>query len=118
MGAFETLPQTAMRLFAGTKYDQPPKCDRCGALETDCTCPPLPAGQLVRLVVEKRRKGKVVTVLRGLTPDRNDLPNLLSRLKSLCGAGGAIQEDGLEIQGAHVERIATVLTEMGYRVKS
>jgi len=113
-----------MRLFAGTPYDQPPKCDRCGALEVDCTCPPLPAAlippteQVARLAVEKRKKGKVVTVIRGLPAQNNDLPALLSRLKSHCGAGGTIQEESLEIQGEHVDRIRAVLTELGYRVKS
>jgi translation initiation factor 1 len=76
-----------MRIFSGTPYDRPPKCDRCGALEADCTCPPLAAGQLARLAVEKRKKGKVVTVIRGLAATRNDLPTLLSKLKNQCGAG-------------------------------
>lgn len=31
-----------MRLFEGTEWDQPPKCDRCGRLEDDCDCPPPP----------------------------------------------------------------------------
>jgi len=112
-----------MRLFTGTKFDQPPKCDRCGALESDCACPPLPAarippaGQLARLAVEKRRKGKVVTVIRGLLAAGNDLPALLSRLKSQCGAGGTLQEESLEIQGEHIDRIRAALSEMGYRVK-
>jgi len=119
-----------MRLFAGTQFDQPPKCDRCGALEADCKCPPLPdarvppSKEVARLVVEKRKKGKVVTVIRGLTSAGNDLPVLLSRLKSQCGAGGTIQNAGgtpqkysLEIQGEHVERIRAVLSELGYGVK-
>jgi translation initiation factor 1 len=111
-----------MRLFAGTPYDQPPKCDRCGALEPDCTCAEfatfLPPGeQEARLAVEKRKKGKVVTVIRGLAAAKNDLPALLTRLKSQCGAGGTIQDDSLEIQGQHLERIRTVLSELGYRVK-
>src|SRR4051794_8764255 len=107
-----------MRLFAGTPYDRPPKCDRCGAPESDCKCPPLAAGQLVRLAVEKRKKGKVVTVIRGLTTTNNDLSALLSRLKSQCGAGGTVQEDQLEIQGDHVERISAALSALGYRIKS
>jgi translation initiation factor 1 len=112
-----------MRLFAGTKYDQPPTCERCGKLEAECECSPPagqwipPASQVARLSVEKRKKGKIVTVLRGLSPTGNDLPALLSRLKSLCGAGGAVQEDCLEIQGDHVERIAAALAELGYQVK-
>ena len=107
-----------MRLFAGTPYDRSPKCDRCGALESVCKCPPFAAGQVARLAVEKRKKGKVVTVIRGLPPSNNDLPALLSRLKSQCGAGGTIQKDCLEIQGEHVERISAALSELGYVVKT
>jgi translation initiation factor 1 len=107
-----------MRLFAGTPYDRPPKCDRCGALEADCKCPPLAAGQVARLAVEKRKKGKVVTVIRGLSAAGNDLSNLLGRLKSQCGAGGTIQDGTLEIQGDHIERVRALLSELGYTVKS
>jgi translation initiation factor 1 len=106
-----------MRLFAGTPYDRPPKCDRCGALEADCTCPPQAAGQVARLADEKRKKGKVVTVIRGLPAKANDLPALFTKLKNQCGAGGAIQEDCLEIQGNHLDRIRRALTELGYIVK-
>lgn len=112
-----------MRLFAGTPFDRPPKCDRCGDLEADCACPPLPAArippaqQVARLAVEKRKKGKVVTVIRGLSALGNDLPELLSQLKSQCGAGGTIHEESLEIQGEHVARIRAALTELGYGVK-
>jgi len=112
-----------MRLFAGTPYDQPPKCDRCGALESDCTCPSFaafipPGEQVARLTVEKRKKGKVVTVVRGLSAANNDLPALLRRLKSQCGAGGTIQDDRIEIQGEHIERIRKILNELGYGVAS
>jgi translation initiation factor 1 len=112
-----------MRLFEGTRYDQPPKCDRCGALEADCTCPPPPAAripsqkQVARLAVEKRRKGKVVTVIRGLSAAATDLPALLSLLKSQCGAGGTLDDECLEIQGRHVDRIRAALSDFGYRVK-
>jgi len=112
-----------MRLFAGTPFDISPKCDRCGVLDADCQCPPLPMGrippnqQTATLTVEKRKKGKVVTVIRGLTERANDLPALLSQLKSQCGAGGTIQEDCVEIQGEHVGRIRETLTAIGYKVK-
>ncbi len=112
-----------MRLFAGTKYDQPPKCDRCGKLEAECVCSRAatrrisPASQVARLTLEKRKKGKLVTVIRGLRPDGNELSGLLSRLKSQCGAGGTIQEDCLEVQGDHLQRISEALRELGYQVK-
>ena len=112
-----------MRLFAGTKYDRPPKCERCGKLETECDCPQSatsrdqPGAQVARLSLEKRKKGKLVTVIRGLNANSNDLSTLLSRLKSQCGAGGTVQDDSLEVQGDHIERISSTLTELGYRVR-
>ncbi|HWB11589.1 MAG TPA: translation initiation factor [Pirellulales bacterium] len=114
-----------MRLFAGTPYDRPPRCDRCGALEEECRCPPLPApafkippeSQNVRLAVEKRKKGKMVTVLRGLSAEGNDLPDLLRQLKSACGTGGTLKEDAIELQGDHTKRAGDLLREIGYRVR-
>jgi translation initiation factor 1 len=76
-----------------------------------------PEKQTARLNVEKRKRGKVVTVVRGLRADGNDLPGLLGRLKAACGAGGTIKEDELEIQGDHQERLRGLLAEIGYRVR-
>lgn len=93
-----------MRLFEGTPFDIPPTCDRCGKLEAECRCPvpaaPLvpPEQQTVRITLEKRKRGKVVTVLFGLAPDAA-LPELPKSLKTACGAGGTLTDSGLEIQG-------------------
>ncbi len=112
-----------MRLFAGTPFDRPPHCDRCGELESVCTCPPpepervAPETQTAALRVEKRKRGKVVTVVRGLNPADNDLAGLLTRLKNICGAGGTLADGALEIQGSHIERIRTELVNIGYKVK-
>lgn len=112
-----------MRLFEGTPWDRPPRCERCGELEEDCACPPPPrvrtppGQQTARLNVEKRKKGKLVTVVRGLPMDENDLPALLSQLKAACGAGGSIQDGQLEIQGDHLGRLRSLLAELGYRVR-
>jgi len=116
------------RLFAGTPFDRPPRCDRCGELEADCRCPPPPppepkridpSRQTARIRVEKRKKGKRVTVVRGLDPDGNDLTGLAAQLKAKIGSGGTVQEDGsLEIQGEHVERVARFLGDLGYKTKA
>jgi len=117
-----------MGLLAGTKWDRPPHCDRCDRPESECRCPPLPAPstpsnlipppqQTARLAIEKRKKGKVVTVVRGLSAAGNDLPGLLSQLKSTIGAGGTIEGDELEIQGEQLERVRQFLTKLGYKVK-
>ncbi len=115
-----------MRLFEGTEFDRPPRCERCDKLESECDCPPAappakklipPEKQTARLAVEKRARQKLVTVIRGLSAEGNDLPVLLTRLKSTCGAGGSIQGEDLEVQGDHRERIRETLRKIGYRVK-
>ena len=114
-----------MRLFEGTAWDRPPTCERCGKPQTECACPPEPAPRLLvspekqtaRLAIEKRKKGKLVTVIRGLSPEANDLTALLSRLKNSCGAGGTLDGDAVEIQGDHLDRLRTLLMEIGYKVR-
>jgi len=112
------------RLFAGTPFDRPPVCDRCGQLESACKCPSgsrpknlaPPERQTLRLAIEKRKQGKVVTVIRGLSATGNDLPALLASLKDRCAAGGTLDGDTLEIQGQHLDRLRVILAEIGYKV--
>jgi translation initiation factor 1 len=114
-----------MGLFAGTQWDRPPVCERCEKPESECACPPEPAPssllppnkQTAKLAVEKRKKGKVVTVVRGLAAGTNNLPALLARLKHACGAGGTLDGESLEVQGDHLERLRKLLGEMGYKVR-
>jgi translation initiation factor 1 len=93
-------------------------------LEADCRCPPAaaapatfvpPQQQTARLGVEHRKRGKSVTVVRGLAAVDNDLPALLTRLKAACGAGGTLKDDSIEIQGQHLERLRALLVEIGYK---
>jgi translation initiation factor 1 len=69
------------------------------------------------LSIEKRRKGKVVTVICGLSARDDDPAALLSKLKSQCGAGGTFDGDTLELQGNHLERLRTLLGDAGYNVR-
>jgi len=112
-----------MGLLAGTIFDRPPHCDRCEKLESECTCPPLepvrtpPGKQTAKIAVEKRKHGRMMTVIRGLAPEDTDLPSLLKRLKNCCGAGGTVTDDGLELQGTHADRVRAELQTIGYKVK-
>lgn len=111
-----------MRLFAGTPFDRPPRCERCNELEENCVCPPpseprTPANkQIARIHVEKRKGGRLMTVIRDLRNEGNHLADLLTDLKSTCGAGGSVKEGLIEIQGDQLERIGKRLRELGYRV--
>lgn len=111
------------RLFAGTPFDRPPRCETCGELEAECVCPPPaplripPEQQTAVVTVEKRKKGKVATVIRGLPEEGNDLPVLLTQLKNHCGTGGTRHGDELELQGDQRQRVCEHLKKLGFRVK-
>lgn len=111
-----------MGLFDGTPLERPVCCDRCGRPEQDCDCPPepvadrAPSSQRLKLRLEKRKRGKLVTVVSGFECQRTQLQNVLTTLKNHCGAGGTLAESTLELQGDHVDRAATQLRQMGYRL--
>lgn len=65
----------------------------------------------------KGRKGKGVTTVSGLPLKAAELKALASRLKQLCGTGGAVKENVIEIQGDHREKLQTELKSQGYTVK-
>ena len=85
--------------------------------------PPRPASSVpndgvVRIFRERGgRGGKVVTVVRGLPERGAALETRAAELKRLCGAGGAVKDGAIEIQGDHRERIADKLRTLGHTVK-
>jgi len=63
------------------------------------------------------RKGKGVSVITGLPLNDADLEALATRLKSSCGAGGAVKDGKIEIQGDHRDRLVAELKKLGYDAK-
>ena len=63
------------------------------------------------------RGGKGVSVISGLPLAAADLEVLASRLKRLCGAGGAVRDRVIEIQGDHRDRLVAELRLLGYDAK-
>jgi translation initiation factor 1 len=63
------------------------------------------------------RGGKGVSVISGLPLNAAALEDLATRLKKLCGAGGAVREAVIEIQGDHRDRLVTELCKLGYDAK-
>ena len=111
-------------LFAGTSLERPVTCAVCEQPLDACRCPRDAAGnvlppekQTAVVRMEKRGKGKVVTVISGLDPVANDLLALLKQLKGLVGAGGNVEGGAIELQGDHREKIAAKLREMKFKVQ-
>ena len=114
-----------MSIFKGTDLYKEPTCDRCGKTEDECVCEPLPVEakppekQTAQLSTEKRKRGKMVTVIRGLAEGHPGphFENLLTAIKNHVGAGGSIQDQQIEIQGDQLERVKNYLTGLVFKVK-
>ena len=63
------------------------------------------------------RAGKGVSVIQGLPLGTAELEELATRLKKLCGAGGAVKDGVIEIQGDHRDRLVAELRKLGYEAK-
>ena len=86
------------------------------------TPPPAPAAKSgpakVRVGREvSGRGGKGVSVVSGLPLSRDALDELATRLKKICGAGGAVKDGTIEIQGDHRDRLVAELCKLGYDAK-
>lgn len=96
------------------------RCQRCGSYPCRCPKPKSvpPQQQAPRIFRDRKgRGGKVVTVVRDLQLTPDDLTALGKQLKQKCGAGGAIKEGTIEIQGDHREKVKAELQKLGYKAK-
>jgi translation initiation factor 1 len=63
------------------------------------------------------RGGKAVTLVKNLVLRDEEMKLLAKKLKQECGTGGTVKDGVIEIQGEHRERIAALLSKLGYKVK-
>jgi translation initiation factor 1 len=81
--------------------------------------PELPPNQH-KLKIEVSRKGKggkTVTIVSGFQVSSETLTSLTKTLKNQCGAGGALKDNSIEIQGDHRQKILEIVTKLGYKAK-
>lgn len=77
-----------------------------------------PGDGVVRISREtKGRKGKGVTIIRGLPLLPDELKDLAKQLKKHCGVGGSVKEFEIEIQGDQRPACQSYLESKGYNVK-
>lgn len=98
-------------------------CPGCGQPERGCKCArqssaPVPNRPVAKLRVEKTgRSGKTVTVVFGLPQNAAFLKDLAQELKRACGTGGAVRDDGVELQGDLRDRVRELLAARNFQVK-
>ena len=109
-----------MGFFDGTALERPILCDRCGVETRSCNCPPLdtpPAKQSLKVRLDRRKRGKLITVVSNFHCSDLQMHETLTDLKNKCGAGGSIEEGNIELQGDHTQRVPELLIARGYRVQ-
>ncbi|MFN0060066.1 MAG: translation initiation factor [Planctomycetota bacterium] len=72
--------------------------------------------QRLKISLERRKRGKIVTVIRGFQLSAGELEDVARRMKSACGTGGQVNEASIELQGDLTARVADWLRAAGFQV--
>lgn len=98
-------------------------CPQCQKPTAKCSCKEeqrkvvLGSGAVRVRRETKGRGGKTVTTISGLAMNTPQLESLLKDLKRTCGAGGALKDGVLEVQGDHCDLILEQLAKRGISAK-
>lgn len=88
-------------------------CPNCGLPAEACVCQELAKkNQTITIKKEKRKFGKIITTIEGLT--EIDTQQLGKKLKMKLACGGKIEKNKIELQGDHLNKIKKILVEEGF----
>ena len=76
-----------------------------------------PEEQKIRISLEKRKRGKVVTLAGGLVLAKGDMKDLARALREACGTGGTIRGETIELQGDCRRHVRAWLMENGWGLR-
>ena len=92
-------------------------CPVCGYPKELCVCEDIAREQQnIMIFTEKRRYGKLVTIVEGINPADINLDDLAKELKTKCASGGTVKQGKIELQGDHKRTVGEVLKKMGFMV--
>ena len=93
-------------------------CPRCGLPKEACICESLiRSEQKIKITREKRRFGKIVTVISGFD-EKGDLKEIAKELKSELACGGTVKGNKIELQGNHFKKAKQKLINIGFSVEN
>ncbi|TET91263.1 MAG: stress response translation initiation inhibitor YciH [Methanomassiliicoccales archaeon] len=93
-------------------------CATCGLPEELCMCEEIAREQQrIKIYSDKRRYGKVVTIVEGIDESDINMEELARNLKTKCAAGGTFKDGRIELQGEHRKKVREALEKMGFTVE-
>jgi len=93
-------------------------CPRCGLPEQACVCEQISKNsQAIKITTDKKRYGKIVTVVGGFDKSVN-VKSLAKELKNELACGGTSKGGTIELQGDHTSRIKTILIKKRFDEES
>lgn len=69
----------------------------------------------VRIRLERRGSGRLVTLVTGIPGPAGALAALARSLKTACGAGGTVKDQTIELQGDHRDAVEAALRASGHK---
>jgi len=70
--------------------------------------------QRIKVKEEKRKFGKMITVIDGINSKEVDLKEVAKTLKSKFACGGTVKENSVELQGTHASKVKSELIKLGF----
>ncbi|MBS3107751.1 stress response translation initiation inhibitor YciH [Candidatus Woesearchaeota archaeon] len=92
-------------------------CPKCGLPKDLCVCETIAREeQRIKVEEEKRKFGKIITIVSGLNTSEIDVKELIKKLKSKLACGGTAKNGTLELQGKHKVKVLHELRNLGFNV--
>ena len=89
-------------------------CPKCGLPEPACVCEQITkSAQKIRITTDRKRYGKIVTVIQGFD-NSIDITSVAKSLKNELACGGTGKNDMVELQGNHTKRVKPILVKLGF----
>jgi len=91
-------------------------CDKCGLPKQLCVCETIAKeDQEIIVKTEKKKFGKLSTIVEGIDPKEIDLKDVSKKLKSRFACGGTVKNGIIELQGDHIEGVKKELIRLGFK---